>query len=158
MANVPIVTDVTKVQLDALVAANGLNEGLQYNVTDKGWLLVASSNSTYKFASIPYKSYAAFLNQTGIGDPTATVLHNEIGDIVWSRSSVGTSMGTLAGAFGTTKTAIITGTSFNFSSGVTNVITSILADYVLITTIDAATDPADGELADTFIEIRVYLI
>jgi len=46
MANVPIVTEVTKAQLDALVAANGLNEGLQYKVTDKNWLLIATSNNT----------------------------------------------------------------------------------------------------------------
>ena len=48
MANVPIVTEVTKLQLDALVAANGLNEGLQYKVTDKDWLLIATSNSLLK--------------------------------------------------------------------------------------------------------------
>jgi len=46
MPNVPIVTEVTKAQLDALVAANGLNEGLQYNVTDKTWLLVATGVNT----------------------------------------------------------------------------------------------------------------
>jgi len=51
MPNVPIVTEVTKAELDALVAANGLNEGLQYKVTDKGWLLVATSNNTLKAAS-----------------------------------------------------------------------------------------------------------
>lgn len=47
MANVPIVTEVTKAQLDALVAANGLNEGLQYKVTDKDWIVVAQTGSTY---------------------------------------------------------------------------------------------------------------
>lgn len=46
MANVPIVTEVTKAELDALVAADGLNEGLQYKVTDKGWLLLANSGNT----------------------------------------------------------------------------------------------------------------
>lgn len=46
MPNVPIVTEVTKLELDALVAANGLNEGLQYKVTDKGWLLNATSMNT----------------------------------------------------------------------------------------------------------------
>lgn len=46
MANVPIVTEVTKAELDALVAANELNEGLQYKVTDKGWLLIATSVNT----------------------------------------------------------------------------------------------------------------
>lgn len=50
MANVPIVTDVTKAQLDALVAANGLNEGLQYKVTDQNWLLIATSDSTLSAA------------------------------------------------------------------------------------------------------------
>ena len=48
MATVPIVTEVTKSQLDALVAADGLNEGLQYNVTDRGWLLLATSNNLLK--------------------------------------------------------------------------------------------------------------
>jgi len=46
MATVPIVTEVTKAQLDALVAASGLNEGLQYSVTDKDWLLVATGVNT----------------------------------------------------------------------------------------------------------------
>lgn len=45
MANVPIVTDLTFAELEILVAANGLEEGLQYKVTDKDWLLLATSNS-----------------------------------------------------------------------------------------------------------------
>ena len=45
MPNVPIVTSVTKAELDALVAANGLNKGLQYEVTDKGWLLIATGTN-----------------------------------------------------------------------------------------------------------------
>lgn len=43
---VALVTELTKAQLDALVAANGLNEGLQYKVTDKDWLLLATSDNT----------------------------------------------------------------------------------------------------------------
>jgi len=46
MENVPIVTDVTKAQLDALVTGSLLEEGLQYSVTDKGWLLIAISANT----------------------------------------------------------------------------------------------------------------
>ena len=46
MANVPIVTELTFAELEALVAAEGLNEGLQYKVTDKNWLLVATGNNT----------------------------------------------------------------------------------------------------------------
>lgn len=40
-----VVTELTFTELEALVAANGLNEGLQYKVTDKGWLLVATANN-----------------------------------------------------------------------------------------------------------------
>lgn len=52
MATVPIVTEVTLAQLEALVAANGLNDGLQYRILDTNidWLLVADSNSTLKSA------------------------------------------------------------------------------------------------------------
>ena len=48
MATVPIVTELTLAELNVLVAANELNEGLQYKVTDKDWLLTAISNSTLK--------------------------------------------------------------------------------------------------------------
>ena len=41
----PIVTFVTFAQLETLVNNNGLYIGLQYNVTDKGWLLLASSEN-----------------------------------------------------------------------------------------------------------------
>jgi hypothetical protein len=51
MATVPIVTEVTFAQLEAVVAENGLNEGLQYKVTDKDWLLVATSQNTLKAAT-----------------------------------------------------------------------------------------------------------
>jgi len=50
MANevTPIVTKLTLVELSILVAANGLEEGLQYLVTDKDWLLTATSVNTLK--------------------------------------------------------------------------------------------------------------
>lgn len=39
-------TDLTLLQLNALVTSNGLKEGLQYKVTDKGWLLTAISENS----------------------------------------------------------------------------------------------------------------
>lgn len=42
----PIVTTVTKLQLDALVSGSLLEKGLQYEVSDKGWRLLATSNNT----------------------------------------------------------------------------------------------------------------
>jgi hypothetical protein len=47
MANVPIVTDVTKIQLDALIASASLEEGLQYNITDRGIRLTAVSSTEF---------------------------------------------------------------------------------------------------------------
>jgi hypothetical protein len=78
MANVPIVTEVTKLELDALVAANALNEGLQYKVTDKNWLLLAISTNTYKYIeSTPYKSVVGLLSQSGTSAPTIDFIHQE---------------------------------------------------------------------------------
>lgn len=71
MSTVPIVTEVTKAQLDALVAANGLNEGLQYKVTDKDWLLIAISDSTLS----PIYSIISILSGDII---PAYIIHNEV--------------------------------------------------------------------------------
>ncbi len=53
---------------------------------------------------IPYRVYTALLTQTGTNAPVATVLENTIGNIVWTRNTVGQYMGTLAGAFPVNKT------------------------------------------------------
>lgn len=50
-------------------------------------------------AVVPYKKYIATISQTGILDPTVTVLENTIGDIVWTRFAAGDYRGTLTGAF-----------------------------------------------------------
>lgn len=70
MATVPIVTEVTKAELDALVAANGLNEGLQYKVTDKDWLLVATGVDTLKSAT----GTLTIINGTELSDKIETDL------------------------------------------------------------------------------------
>lgn len=92
MATVPIVTEVTKAQLDALVVASGLNEGLQYKVTDKNWLLIATSANTYNYLeSTPYKSFIGLINNNvnPILDPVVTVLYDTINDVVITRQDVG---------------------------------------------------------------------
>jgi hypothetical protein len=49
---------------------------------------------------VPYKVYTALLSQAGKDNaPTAIVLENTIGDIVWTYDSVGKYSGTLNGAF-----------------------------------------------------------
>ena len=78
MATVPIVTEVTKAQLDALVASNALEEGLQYKVTDKNWLLVATSGNTYSFIARKYKTCVIEISQQGMGtEPVNTILEND---------------------------------------------------------------------------------
>ena len=54
----------------------------------------------------PYKSYVALLTQVGTNPPTANVLENTLGNIVWTRVGVGTYCGTLTGALTTDKTFI----------------------------------------------------
>lgn len=61
---------------------------------------------------VPYKSYVANLTQTGTGAPVATVLENNLGNnlaaqaIVWTRTSAGLYIGTLAGKFLVGKTTV----------------------------------------------------
>lgn len=56
------------------------------------------------------KRYVALLFQSGTNDPTATVLENTLGAIVWTRTSIATYLGTLTGAFTIGKTWLVVGT------------------------------------------------
>jgi len=66
MANVPIVTEVTYAQLLDLISTNGLNEGLQYSITDKGFLLLATDNNTLKAVDGTLKILNGFSLDTSI--------------------------------------------------------------------------------------------
>ena len=52
----------------------------------------------------PYKVYRALISQEDTDNPTAIVLENTIGNIVWTRSNEGQYIGTLADAFTPNKT------------------------------------------------------
>jgi hypothetical protein len=104
----------------------------------------------------PYKKYVAIMNQTSTNAPTATVLENTIGDIVWSYSAVGEYYATLAGAFTVGKTVVFLSNSAN--AGVTpswtyRQISS--ADQIYILTMDNTDSNANGIFKGD-IEIRVY--
>jgi hypothetical protein len=67
---------------------------------------VPTKNAIYDIR--PYKEWVAVIDQTGTGDPTATVLQNELGGtIVLDRPSAGTFTLTLSNAFTTSKTHIM---------------------------------------------------
>jgi hypothetical protein len=56
------------------------------------------------FAPSPnYKVYRALMTQSGTNAPTANVLENTLGNIVWAYNSIGTYTGTLDGAFSASK-------------------------------------------------------
>jgi hypothetical protein len=114
--------------------------------------------------SAPYKKYVALLTQTSTNAPTAIILENTVGDIVWTRSDAGVYVGTLAGAFGTDNTFIIKaglpGVVVSDLSG--NTTTALVshsvggADTVYLSTFENGEVPADDWLYKYPIEIRVY--
>lgn len=110
--------------------------------------------------SSPYKVYAALLSQTGVLDPSVTLLENTLGSVVWSRVGSGIYQATLTTGFTLNKTVILLGNKNNTLSSasmspsdVFSVINSV--DQVTIVTTDAS-NFTDDILLNTFVEIRVY--
>lgn len=115
-------------------------------VVDKSWIR-------------PYKIYSAILNQSGTVAPVATVLENTIGAVIWSRSSAGTYLATLTGAFPNLKTQIFTQSVYNID--IDGTYAGILYRYtdnqlILNTRRDGLDDPSDIGFTNFSIEIRVY--
>lgn len=102
-----------------------------------------------------YKVYRAILNQTGTSAPVATVLENTIGSIVWSRSSQGTYLATLSGAFLANKTYYPT---FGMSDSFNRVYINRISDNAIrVRAIsEDLTTNLDNELFNFPIEIIVY--
>jgi hypothetical protein len=133
----------------------------QLNTEDMDDLLAALDN--LEAAGRPYKIYSALLNETGPNDPVATILENTIGDIVWTRSSAGDYVGTLAGAFAVNKTAVILQGSYENQPGIGNYFNVVFGksneinptDVIYVGAGNTADGPSDG-VNDLFIEIRVY--
>lgn len=102
-----------------------------------------------------YKVYRAILNQTGTSAPVATVLENTIGSIVWTRSSQGTYLATLNGAFLANKTYYPT---FGMSDSFNRVYINRISDNAIrVRAIsEDLTANLDNELFNFPIEIIVY--
>lgn len=60
---------------------------------------------------IQIREYHALLDQSDSANPTATVLHNTLGDIVWTRVTLGVYRGDLANTFLPYNTTVIVSTS-----------------------------------------------
>jgi hypothetical protein len=116
---------------------------------------VYSSNGTIGERVAP-KIYTALISATAGNDPTVTVLGtNEIGSIVWTRSSAGVYNGTLSGAFTSNKTWITIQRGSGASGFVNGWIFNNSANVVQIQTLDNVGGTVDSFDNISF-EIRVY--
>ena len=111
--------------------------------------ITADENSTGLLLN--YKSYVALISQTGTAAPTVTILENTIGNISWTRSSVGQYVGLLTDAFTLDKVVC-----FNNNIGGNFIISRSSVSSVLIYTNSFAGTPTDSLLDKTSIEIRIY--
>jgi hypothetical protein len=103
--------------------------------------------------------YRALLTQLNMDDPTAVVFENSLGgDIVWTRSNVGSYVGTLTGAFPQHKTFLRIANPVTVGPAFAGAyIVRSNDNQVSITTVDTSTgDGYDGELEDSPVEILVY--
>ncbi|MFA6524595.1 MAG: hypothetical protein WC264_03815 [Candidatus Paceibacterota bacterium] len=110
--------------------------------------------------SASYLVYTALLTQSGTSDPTATVLENTIGNIVWSYGGVGQYIGTLAGAFVNNKTFILiqipTWGGDPSDTRARVIATRTGNNTIQVTTANETNTLGNDALSQTSIEIRVY--
>lgn len=108
-----------------------------------------------QLASKPYKEYNGLISQTGTSAPTITLMGiNNIGSIVWTRSSLGIYTGTLTGAFVTSKTSVFIN---NNSSNPNQLIKGarVNANTIQVYTFFSGS-PSDGILSLTDLSVKVY--
>ena len=106
-------------------------------------------------ATSGYKNYSILITQTGSADPIVTELGNNIGEIVWTRSSAGTYIATSTGLF-TNKTFIPLSLNNHVdSTGVVYRLTKLSSSILILTTTDGG-DLTDGKLNGFQIEFKIY--
>lgn len=98
-----------------------------------------------------YLVYTALLTQSGTNAPTATVLENTIGNILWEYSGTGEYTGTLTDAFTLNKTWCIIGTRDEQTQFAISTNTSVIT----VSTWNNGVY-SNSLLSKTPIEIRVY--
>ena len=163
-------TNVTTNNNDSIIIGSGnvIGDGLRALVVGDGLSIendgIATTNLTVTNTLngravsdiLPtYTKYIALISQTSTSAPTVIELENTIGPIVWTRSALGTYLGTLAGVFTVGKTyAMISNVEPN---GVVRIETAL--NYIQIITTNLHDPTAvlhDNHLKDNTLEIRVY--
>lgn len=144
-------TVIFQILRDGAVISSGIYDCFQVEVKSG----INITGNTENMAA-RYKVYTALLTQSGMDAPTAVVLENTIGTIVWSYSSAGEYQGTLNGAFTLNKSWAIGGTGSNAAT-ILFFEFDVSANVFNFFTHDVGTGSnEDDRLLNTPIEIRVY--
>lgn len=110
-------------------------------------------NPNTKMPDKIYKVYTALITQNSTENPIATILHSDIGTIIWTRDAEGTYTGTLTGAF--TEEEKIYINIMGYGAVITTGWADINSIYVLThNSIDMQV--VDNKLYNSAIEIRIY--
>ena len=119
-----------------------------------GWQLYEA----FRKLTRPYKVYTVLATQSSTNAPTITVLENTLGGVpVWSYSTTGEYLATLAGAFVSGKTAIFIQDGVKTAGGNYYVTASRVSDNVIaVFSSDASFNGINGGISNRTIEIRVY--
>lgn len=145
--------DATVSGLDGLETK--IEAGDNVEITGTGTIVnpyIVSSTATVN--PLPYKIYAAIINQSGTSAPTATILENTIGDIVWTYTAQGSYQGTLSNAFVLNKTSVmVASTTIN---GVNTTGNRNTSSTVNLYSTDNLSVGYNGGFYSTAIEIKVY--
>jgi hypothetical protein len=97
------------------------------------------------------KVYKAAITQSGTANPTANILDNSIGDVVWTRVETGNYIGTLSGAFPPSSTLAIISAYENKGLSI-----AAKTNLIQIYTYNDSGAAADGVLQGVSILIEVY--
>jgi hypothetical protein len=151
IANGQVTTDPNKIDpsKDLIVVGKKVSKSREGNQYQE---IAVPIDTLMGVAKRPYKVYTALLTQSGTDDPTAIVLENTIGDIVWTYSSLGEYLGTLANVFTEDKTYV-------YAYILPSSLTRFQRDNENRVSIGTTTNlgaKTNGLLNKTSIEIRVY--
>ena len=164
-------TNVTTNNNDSIIIGSGnvVGDGLRALVVGDGLSIendgIATTNLTVTNTIngravsdiLPtYKKYIALITQSSTSAPTVIELENTIGPIVWTRSSTGTYIGTLAGVFTLDKTYL---TISQVASNSMVLIARLSNDTIQVLTTNLHSPTAalhDTHLIKNTLEIRVY--
>lgn len=101
------------------------------------------------------KTYKALLTQTGTNAPTAQVIYNTLGDIVWTRNIAGDYIGTGDDLFKSSATEG-TGLLFGNTNAPMNTLRRLNNNQVGLTTFTGAGALQDNLLQQSLVIIEVY--